>query len=318
MTRVRAFGVDVEVENGDYAAVVTACTNLLDAPANRLTEIWRPSETELPCTNQGSRNLLLLQTEESRVIALKRCRLSLPKLERELFVARLRRRYNVNDYPIARREGLVLRESGTASNLTEIIGWEQTPFLLIDFGPRGARFRLHGKHLLSQTCESRRCLPAGRITDRLGFYRQFGEVAALDYLVGSPDRHGANYVYDTTSSKLYSVDHEDGPYSEPRLQVPFEQMRQEIVRTGGFYLPTPAGEGEAAQDEFDNAFVSKWREIADHRSSIEDDETPDNEFVLSRLRSDRPVDVVRNIRFGVRSTGASSGSLPTPTRRSPS
>ena len=146
MTAIRAFGTNIEVESADYDALTTACTNLLDTHSCRVSEIWRPTEAELPCTNQGSGNLLLLLTDVDRVIALKRCRGSQPKLDRELFVAGLRRRFNLNDYPMARQEGLVIRDAGSESNLPEIRGWERTPLLLIDFGARGTRFRRQGKH----------------------------------------------------------------------------------------------------------------------------------------------------------------------------
>jgi hypothetical protein len=295
MTRIRAFGTDPDVNEQDYLTLVAACSELLSCPVANL-EVWRPTLQELPSTNVKTGDLLLGRTGTDRVVAFKRCRRVQDYLNRELFVARLRRTFGINDYPIALQPGLRLRGESTGSNLSEISGWESTPFVLVDFGQRGARPRLHGKHREDQSCIERGCLQSNQIADVVDFFRQFGELASFDYLVGSPDRHGTNYVFDTSTATLYSVDHEEGPYSEPGVLMPSDRSIQEIARTAGFYLRA-AAQPLVCRQAFDDAFVSKWRFVTDHRGSLRNDDTPDSLFMLRRLEEENPVQVARSISF---------------------
>lgn len=297
LTIIRAFGADPDVLDEDYRSLIAACSDLLSCPVVEIV-VWRPTLQDLPSANVRSRDLLLGRTEGDRVIAFKRCRRVQDYIDRELFIARLRRTFSINDYPIALQTGLRLRDGFTRSNLSEISDWESTPFILVDFGQVGARARLHGKHNPNQSCTERGCLQPDRIPDVVGFFRQFGELAAFDYLIGSPDRHGANYVFDTLTATLYSVDHEEGPYKEPGIRVPSDKSIQEIVRTAKFYREAlPADVGSACRQAFDDSFISKWRYVSDHRTPLRKVGTPDSQFIIGRLDGENPIHVAKSINF---------------------
>jgi len=145
-------------------------------------------------------NTVLCKINKIRFVALKK---SVPelKIRRELLISEIKKQMGFPTYNIAKITNLKLRRIRflKKKNCKLLDGWNNKSILIIDFGNYKK-----SKTLLNLTINE--------INDIQSFCKEYGRLAAFNFLFGVMDRNSSNFVFFLDSQSLQSIDNEAWPF----------------------------------------------------------------------------------------------------------
>jgi len=182
---------------------------------------------------------------------MKRCRDKEPYLRREILVHHLRGVFGMNDYPVSRMEGVVMRSRLHEGSCKPFKGFSK-PFVLIDFGRKGARCDL-------------RDLPSESVAQSSRFFSQWGSAIAFDYIIGAQDRFRQNYVWEADTGKMYPVDNEERPLqlnaqTGKEEFVPFDSEFDNVRNCLRMFIPSDQDGRKTAVSALRTGFFNFWNQ----------------------------------------------------------